>query len=145
MYDETAEEYGVKELTGEHEAKINEEYGPVFFLEYFPEYTSPFWNMKRVGDVGEKIFAKKIDVILHGIETIGSAERSTDPDEMRERFYSISGGAYAKTLFAKFTKARVEKELEEFLSLNFFPRSGGGIGMNRWIRALKLEGLMPNF
>ena len=64
---------------------------------------------------------------------------------MRDRFHSISGGAYAKTLFAKFTKARVEKELEAFLSLNFFPRSGGGIGMNRWIRALKLEGLMPEF
>jgi aspartyl/asparaginyl-tRNA synthetase len=47
MYDETAEEYGVKELTGEHEAKINEEYGPVFFLEYFPEYTSPFWLRRK--------------------------------------------------------------------------------------------------
>ncbi len=134
-----ARHYGVKELTGEHEALIADEGSRVFFLEYFPEYTSPFWNMKREGGV-----AKKIDVVLHGIETIGSAERSTSSDEMRDRFHGISGGAYARQLYAKFTKARVEKELEAFLSLKFFPRSGGGIGMNRWIRALKLEGLMPD-
>lgn len=139
-YRDIARHYDVAELIGEHEAMIYKEFGSVFFLQLFPEYTSPFWNMRRDGDV-----AKKIDVIIHGIETIGSAERSTNPNEMRDRFYGISGGAYAKTLFAKFTRARVEKELEEFLSLKFFPRSGGGIGMNRWIRALKLEGLMPEF
>ncbi|MBI2674125.1 MAG: transposase [Candidatus Yanofskybacteria bacterium] len=138
-YKSLAKSYGTEEITGEHEIKIKEKFGSVYFLEYFPEYTSPFWNMKRQGDV-----AKKIDVILHGIETIGSAERSTSAKEMRDRFYNISEGAYAKTLFAKFTKARVEKELEDFLSLKFFPRSGGGIGMNRWIRALKLEGLMSD-
>lgn len=137
-YSWVAERYGVKELTAEHEVRIEKDFGPLFFLCNFPEYTSPFWNMKRDGDA-----AKKIDVILHGVETIGSAERSTDTDEMRERFHSISGGAYAKTLYAKFTKERVERELEAFLSLDFFPRCGGGIGMTRWIRALKLEGLMP--
>lgn len=139
-YSWVADHYGVKELTAEHEIKIQKDFGSVFFLYDFPEDTSPFWNMKRDGDV-----AKKIDVILHGIETIGSAERSTSPDEMRERFHSISGGAYARQLYAKFTKERVERELEAFLSLDFFPRCGGGIGMNRWIRALKLEGLMPDF
>jgi len=138
-YQMTAHFFGIEELTGEHEMKMKEVFGPVYFLDNFPEFTSPFWNMKRQGN-----FAKKIDVILHGIETIGSAERSTSAKEMRDRFYNISRGAYAKTLFAKFTKARVEKELEDFLSLKFFPRSGGGIGMNRWIRALKLEGLMPD-
>ncbi len=91
--------------------------------------------MKREGD-----YAKKIDVILYGIETIGSAERSTDPEEMRSRFHSISGGRYAKKLFAEFRKDRVEKELEDFLRLKFFPRCGGGIGMTRMIRALKLLG-----
>lgn len=139
-YSWLADRYGVKELTAEHENKMKTDFGSVFFLYNFPESTSPFWNMKREGDV-----AKKIDVILHGIETIGSAERSTDPEEMRERFHSISGGAYTRQLFAKFTKERVERELEEFLSLDFFPRCGGGIGMNRWIRALKLGGLMPSF
>ncbi len=139
-YQNTAQYYGVRELTGDHETMMGEKFGSVCFLKDFPEYTSPFWNMKRQGDV-----AKKIDVVLHGIETIGSAERSTKPEEMRERFYSISGGAYARQLFAKFTKERVERELEEFFSLDFFPRCGGGIGMTRWIRALKLEGIMPDF
>ena len=41
-----AKEYGVKELEHEHEARLNAENGPVFFLTDFPNYTSPFWNMK---------------------------------------------------------------------------------------------------
>ncbi len=133
-YKNVAEMYGVTELEGEHEAQIQEEHGDVFFLRHFPQYTSPFWNMKKNGDVAEKI-----DVIVHGIETIGSAERSTDPDEMRELFHGISDGMYADILYAQFTKARVEKELEEFLSFNFFPRCGGGIGVTRMMRALKLQ------
>ena len=89
--------YGVHELKAEHETRMWKEYRPIIFLKHFPMLTSPFWNMKNDGKV-----ANKIDVILHGIETIGSAERSTSAKEMRDRFYSISGGAYAKTLFAKF-------------------------------------------
>jgi hypothetical protein len=41
-------------------------------------------------------------------------------------------------LFELFGKERVEKELDEFLSLNFFPRFGGGIGMTRMARAYEL-------
>ena len=36
----------------------------------------------------------------------------------------------------------VEAELEEFLQLDFFPRSGGGIGVTRMIRAMQLSGLI---
>jgi len=35
-----------------------------------------------------------------------------------------------------FGKDRVEAELEEFLKFDFFPRTGGGIGMTRMISAL---------
>jgi aspartyl-tRNA synthetase len=86
--------------------------------------------------------ANKIDVILHGIETIGSAERSTSREEMSELFHTISSGMYADILYSRFGKDRVEEELAEFLSFDFFPRFGGGIGMTRMIRALKLEGLI---
>ncbi len=135
-YINVAEKYGVKELQGDHEAIMQEEYGDAFLLKYFPQYTSPFWNMKKLGDK-----AAKIDVIMHGIETIGSAERSTDPDELNELFHTISGGMYADILYAQFTKARVEKELKEFLAFDFFPRFGGGIGISRLIRSMKmLEG-----
>ena len=88
--------------------------------------------MKKVGDR-----AAKIDVLLYGVETIGSAERSTDPQEMRHLFHTISDGMYADILHAQFGKERVEAELEKFLSFDFFPRCGGGIGLTRMISALK--------
>ncbi|MAG12768.1 transposase [bacterium] len=132
-YAETAERYNTKELEAEHELKLYDEYGPVVLLKDFPQYTSPFWNMKK-----ERDKARKIDVLLHGVETIGSAERGTDPEEMRELFYTISDGMYADILFSQFGRERVEHELEDFLSNDFFPRCGGGIGMTRIIRALNL-------
>ena len=98
----------------------------------FPEWTSPFWNMARNSDDT----SKKIDVIIGGMETIGSAERSTDKEQMRETFHTISDGQYAELLYKLFGKERVEKELEEFLEFDFFPRSGGGIGMQRLMSAL---------
>ena len=44
--------------------------------------------------------------------------------------------AVAELLYRLFGKERVEKELEEFLEFDFFPRSGGGIGMQRLMTAL---------
>jgi hypothetical protein len=38
-----------------------------------------------------------------------------------------------------FGKDRVEKELEEFLSLDFFPRFGAGIGLTRLARAYEMN------
>ena len=100
-------------------------------IKNFPNHTSPFWNMKQNGDGT----ASKIDVIIAGQETIGSAERSSDTAEMREMFHTISDGMYADLLFGKFGKERVEQELNDFLSLDFIPRVGGGIGITRLIRA----------
>lgn len=131
-YNELSKQYGSDDLTSEHELEMEKEYGKVVFLEHFPETSSPFWNMKRNGNI-----ANKIDVIMHGMETIGSAERSCDRDEMRERFNTISDGGYAKLLFQKFGKERVEDELNDFLSFELFPRYGGGIGMTRMVRALQ--------
>ena len=51
---------------------------------------------------------------LHGMETIGSAQRSPDPIERLKLFYTISNGCYDKILFSNFTKKWVEKELDEF-------------------------------
>ena len=138
-YDNICGKYGVDELEHEHEEQLEKDYGSVFFLENFPERTSPFWNMKLQED---KVHSNKIDVILHGIETIGSAERSTSKEEMKEKFNTISEGGYANILYAQFGKERVENELEEFLKKDFFERSGGGIGMTRMIRAMKLSNLI---
>lgn len=130
-YDDLAKKYQTNDLTSKDEARMAHEYGRVVFLQNFPEHTSPFWNMRRTGDK-----ARKIDVIIDGMETIGSAERSTDKDDMRKRFETISDGGYANLLYEKFGKHRVQKELNDFLSLDFFPRFGGGIGMTRLARAL---------
>ncbi|MCF7831212.1 transposase [Candidatus Gracilibacteria bacterium] len=138
-YLDLTKQYDTKMLECEHEEKMEEDFGPVVFLENFPEYTHPFWNMKRNND-GET--AKKVDVILHGFETIGSAERSCDPEQMREAFHSIENGEYAKLLYNKFTKERVDAELEDFFAHKFFPRSGAGMGMTRFIRALKKSNLL---
>ena len=78
----------------------------------------------------------KVDVIMHGMETIGSAERATDIQEMRDQFHNISDGEYAKLLYGHFTKEIVEKELEEYLSLDMFERFGGGIGVTRMVSAM---------
>ena len=138
-YSDIAEKYNVKELEHEHESALETDYGSVFFLKNFPNHTSPFWNMKQHKD-GDNAY--KVDVILHGVETIGSAQRSTDIVEMKNMFYNISDGNYANILFNNFTKERVEAELNDFLSFDFFDRSGGGIGITRLIRAMKLSDLV---
>jgi len=137
-YDQLKKYYKVHELTHKHENAMEQDFGPVVFCRDFPIYTSPFWNMKRKSPT----HAHKIDVIMHGNETIGSAERSTNAVEMRQEFYAISEGKYAQKLFDLFGKARVEKELDEFLKLKFFPRVGGGIGLTRMVDAAKKHGLL---
>jgi len=134
-YNDVCQEYGnVEILENEHETRMWQEKGPVVSLQNFPLRTNPFWNMKHK----ENSIFNKVDVILYGQETIGSAERSCDVEEMKHNFYTIEDGKYCAKLFELFGKERVEKELEEFLSFDFFPRFGGGIGMTRLARAYQL-------
>ena len=128
-----------QELEAEHETAMYEQFGSAMITD-FPEMTSPFWNMSRYED---GIHSKKIDVILGGMETIGSAERSTDVDQMRDTFHTITDGAYSNLLFELFGRERVEAELEKFLEFDFFPRVGGGIGMTRMIAALDIQKAEP--
>jgi aspartyl/asparaginyl-tRNA synthetase len=135
-YERMCREYGgVEILENEHESQMWQDYGSAVSLQNFPHRTSPFWNMKHAGNG----VYNKIDVILFGQETIGSAERSCNVKEMRNTFYTISEGGYAAKLFELFGKDRVEKELDEFLSFQFFPRFGAGIGLTRLARAYKLQ------
>lgn len=134
-YEDLCHEYGgVQILEDEHESRMWKELGHCISLQNFPIRTSPFYNMRR----SDKGTFNKIDVILFGQETIGSAERSSDVKTMRELFYTISDGGYAGKLFELFGKERVEQELDEFLSLDFFPRFGGGIGITRMARAMEM-------
>ena len=134
-YNDVCEEYGgVSILEDEHERKMWKEKGSVVSLQNFPLRTNPFWNMQHNSN---GIF-NKVDVILYGQETIGSAERSSDVEKMKEMFYTIEDGRYSDKLFELFGKERVEAELETFLQYNFFPRFGGGIGLTRLARAYEI-------
>jgi aspartyl/asparaginyl-tRNA synthetase len=137
QYNDICKRYNTQEINAECETQMARDIGPVISLERFPLRTHPFWNMKH--DSGE-IF-NKIDVILYGMETIGSAERSTDVQEMRDYFFNISNGQYAQLLFSSFGKDRVIKELDEYLSLPMFPRFGGGIGVTRMAHAITSAGI----
>ena len=146
FYQSVLAKYTGPELDSDHEEEMYKEYGDVFFLTHFPQSTSPFWNMK-LGDWDVKKknkLANKCDVIMGGMETIGSAERGTDVDEMKNQFYTISEGGYAELLFNLFGKDRVEAELEQFLAHDFVPRYGGGIGITRMISAMKRAKLIVN-
>ena len=139
-YEDVAKKYEVDILEHEHETQLEKDHGPVFFLKNFPERTSPFWNMAQCD--GDPTHSKKVDVIIHGIETIGSAQRSCDKEAMRHTFNTISNGEYANMLFSQFSKERVLGEMNDFMSKDFFPRFGGGIGMTRMVRAMKLSNLI---
>ena len=135
-YAEWQQHFGLSadtEMEAQQELDMEKEFGQTLITN-FPELTSPFWNMARNDDGNT---AKKMDVILGGMETIGSAERSCDVDMMRDTFHSITDGAYSKLLFELFGKDRVEAELEKFLEFDFFQRVGGGIGVTRMIPALE--------
>ena len=138
-YVDVAGAYNTDDISHKEEQLLYKEHGPVFFLKNFPEHTSPFWNMSRNAAANT---ANKIDVILSGMETIGSAERSCDIHDMMNRFKTISDGGYAQILYDKFGQERVDAELEEFLKHEFFVRSGGGIGVTRLISSMLKEGLL---
>jgi aspartyl/asparaginyl-tRNA synthetase len=139
LYNDICQKYDIQEIKADHELRMQKEIGNVISLEHFPQRTHPFWNMKHDKD---GLF-NKVDVILHGMETIGSAERSTNVKEMRENFYTLSDGQYSKLLFNAFGEERVTQELNTYLALPMFPRFGAGIGVTRLARAMKLAGLLP--
>ncbi len=138
-YQDIAREFDTTELEHEHEERLYKEKSATSFITDFPEFTDPFWNMRRNKETGN---AYKVDVILSGQETIGSAEREIDKEEMRTRFNTIMNGGYREKMYELFTTERTENELDEYLNFDFFKRCGGGIGMTRLIRSMEREGLL---
>ena len=138
FYEDACLEFDTDIITGDHETELYKKYGHNISLQYFPERTNPFWNMER-NDYG---IANKIDVLLYGQETIGSAQRSCDKDLMRKTFFTIENGKYSEKIIDLFGYDRVISELNEFLQNDFVPRYGAGIGVTRLIRAMKLHKLI---
>lgn len=139
-YLDACSEFKTKSIEAEQELLLAQKYGPSISLELFPEHTNPFWNMKHAGN---KLY-NKIDVLLHGMETIGSAQRETDTKKMLQQFYKIENGRYSELLISKFGKDRVQNELDTYLKLPMRERFGGGIGVSRLARAMQMEGLFKS-
>ena len=139
-YEDACKRYNVETLEANHETQMQNDFGNSISLELFPQRSHPFWNMKR--SPGKENLYNKIDILLHGMETFGCAERSCNTDEMEYDFFHVSNGDYAKLLFNHFSEERVLKELHDYLSLPMTERFGGGIGVTRTVRALKLEGVL---
>ena len=133
-YQDALDDYGVYEVDSATEMRMGNDKSNSIFLKYKPESVLPYWGVKREN----KDVARTADLLLFGMGTIGSSERSCDVDRMRTRFYEIDGGSYAKTLFNTFGQERVERELGEYLSLEMFPRSVASIGISRFVRALRM-------
>lgn len=167
-YHDACKQYGVDEITHKEEQLLYNDYGPTVWLCNFPRSSDPYWNMRYSCEdacddnadnadnadntLSDEVLAaladpvttaRKIDVILCGRESVGSAERSCNAEIMRRMFYEVDGGRYAATLFEKFGRERVEAELNDYLSLPFMPRCGMGIGVARLVLAMRELGLFP--
>jgi len=140
LYQDACHHYETDIIEATHEQALEKKYGPVIFLTHFPQHSQPFWNMKRHHDGT----FQKADVLLYGMETIGSATRETDVTQMRERFFELADGRYSGLLFEKFGKDRVIRELDAYCELPMIERFGAGIGMTRLIRAFHQANLLQN-
>lgn len=144
-YKDACLKYQVEEIGHEEEKKLCKDFNsPAVFLTNFTLNSNPFWNMKKVDD-----YVLKVDVIIghpdfSPKEIIGSSERSTNVQEMRDMFHTVSNGDYCKKLYEEFGFERVEKELEEYLALPFRQRSGMGIGMTRLVYACQTLGIFDH-
>ena len=134
LYDDVTSEFGVRRIDSSVESRLYKDHGSVVIVKNRPESVQPSWVVSRADDV-----AIMLNTVLYGVETVSIAQRATNTDNMRERFYAINEGQYAADLFAKFGQARVERELGEYLSHEMFPRCCGSIGLIRLIRALRMQ------
>ncbi len=137
-YEDACQRYQCDLIEAQEESLIDNDFGHAVLLQKFPTRSHPYFNMKQ----NEQGTFNKVDVILYGVETMGTAERSCDVDQMYTSFFSTSDGQYAQLLFDHFGKERVMHELEEFFKFDFFPRFGGGIGVTRLESAMKKAGLL---
>ena len=71
------------------------------------------------GSTGDEV-ALKCDVIMGGMETIGSCERADDVDMMREQFHTISDGGCVGCYITCLVKNEYSKNLMSFYNMISF-------------------------
>lgn len=137
-YEDECKKFGVEFIEDEEEQALCDKYGSTVLLGKFPLRSDPYWNMRHAGN---GIF-DKIDVIIHGFESAGTAVRSCNVDEMKKNIHLQDSGNYIQAMYNHFGKERVDDEINEYTDYKFVPRCGGGLGMSRIIRGMKIEGLL---
>ena len=135
-YSTLLEKYDINELNNK---LIYDDIGSVVFLKEYPNDNSTFWNTKLATN---KLTLKNINVIINGIKVIHSAEMSVNKEDMREQFNKMNNKNYTNILFSNYGKERVEKEVEDYLKLDFFTRAGGYIDITKFINIMKLNNLL---
>lgn len=125
--------YGIETIEQNNKTMLFHEFGPSISLEQAPSHYNTFWNMKR----NTNNYFNKVDILLFGLETIESAERATNKEEMRNLFYTISSGSYATELCKKFGKDRILSELDDYLTLPMFERFSGSVNISALEHAFK--------
>jgi len=139
-YEDLCKMYDTNLIGPEHEKEIPYTFSNVAAIKNFPARSNPYFNVRRKQE--EPNIYKKADLILHGKETIGSAERAVDIEQMREDFSKFKDGQYRKFLVEEFGKMRVMEEIENYLSQDFIERCSGSIGITRLQQGLIREGIL---
>jgi len=144
-YEKACLELSTHYIDDEHQAKLCEKSATnIVLLEMFPERTSPFWNMAKTkhpylneNGIFFDQYAQKVDVYMFGQKTVESGKKENDPHLIRKNFESVNSGSYAAKIRGLFGEDRVNKELDDFLSFDFFDRFSGSIDIHQFMSALK--------
>ncbi len=139
-YEDLCRMYDTNLIGPEHEKELPYSFSNVVAIMNFPTRSDPFFNVRRKPLDSNNY--KKADLILHGKETIGSAERAIDVEQMREDFARYKNGKYKKFLIEHFGRMRVTEEIENYLSRDFIERCSGSIGITRLQQGLINEGIL---
>lgn len=138
-YTEECKIRGVKKLDDIDEADIcNQAQNSVVLLMKFDEESDPYFNMRKNADGT----FDKIDVLIDGVETVGSAVRSCNKDEMLDMLKKQDKGKYLTTMYKYFGEETIKNEVNDYFSYKFIPRCGLGIGTSRLIKALERHNLV---
>jgi len=122
----------VNYLSNTVKQKIYTKFGAVFLLKNYPFNTSVHWTIKD--NITNKTYNKLV-AILSGYESIISYEISSNKNDMRNHFDSMSYNTCSE---------EINRELEQYLSQSFTTRSYGKIFALEIIASMIKERLIPD-
>lgn len=135
-YDDISIQTNCPGQTDKLDPRIRKEYNSVCFIKNFPKESNSLWNIKEMNNK-----TKRVDIILNGINTITGYEKSCNPEEIKHNFYEQN---HVDILYNTFSKQKVDKDFDEYISKTLFPRYGGRIIMSNIADAMVIDELLPS-